>query len=60
MNAAVKKAIDTRIKEIKQDSRYKDKPAQVQINAPLALIQVSMKSEIRALEWVLARMKETT
>lgn len=41
------------IAEIKKDSRYKEKPALVQINAPLALIQVDLESQIKALRWVL-------
>jgi hypothetical protein len=48
-----KKEIRQKIAEIKRDNRYKAPPAQVQINAPLALIQVSLGSHIQALEWVL-------
>ena len=32
---------------IRSDSRYKDKPAQVDINAPLALIQVDLKARLQ-------------
>ena len=42
---------------IESDSRYKDKPAKVQVNAPLALIQVEMKARLMVLhdvsKWVL-------
>ena len=47
------------IKKIKDDSRMKGygtdeyKPANVQINAPLALIQTNFEGFISALEWVL-------
>ena len=42
-----------RIKEIEGDSRYRDQPALVQVNAPLALIQVRLKSERQTLLWVM-------
>lgn len=48
-----KKQITARIAEIKKDPRFSYPPAQVQVNAPLALIQVEMKSRVEALEWVL-------
>lgn len=50
------KEIEARIKEIEEDSRYQDglkNPATIDINAPLALIQLSLESEITALRWVL-------
>jgi hypothetical protein len=47
------KQIRDRIAEIDSDERYHYKPALVQINAPLALIQVQMEAEARALSWVL-------
>lgn len=45
--------IRARLAEIDADDRYHYPPALIQINAPLALIQVSMKSEANALAWVL-------
>lgn len=48
--------IQKRISEIESDSRYQSglkHPASVVINAPLAMIQVSMESEIRSLRWVI-------
>jgi len=45
--------IKIKIKEIESDPRYNYPPALVQINAPLALIQVEMKAEVSALKWVL-------
>jgi hypothetical protein len=45
----IKKEID----RLKKDDRLKGKPALVEINAPLALIQVHLESRIAALEWVL-------
>jgi hypothetical protein len=50
--------IKKRIAEIEADSRYKDglkHPATVDINAPLALIQLSFETERRALKWVLGK-----
>jgi hypothetical protein len=45
--------IRQKIAEIKRDGRYKAAPALVQINAPLALIQVNLKGRLEALQWVL-------
>lgn len=50
--------IEKRIAEIEGDARFKAAPAAVQINAPLALIQVGMESEIAALRWCLKLIKE--
>jgi len=50
-------AIRAKITEIKADSRYKDKPALVQVNAPLALIQVEMKAQIHALTYALELLR---
>ena len=44
------------IAKIEADSRYHDKPALVQVNAPLALIQVEMKARKQTLEEVLERL----
>ncbi len=49
-------AIKRRIAEIEADDRYKSSqksPATVDINAPLALIQLAYETEIKALRWVL-------
>jgi len=48
--------IEARIATIEEDSRFQDKPAQVQVNAPLALIQVGMKGELCGLRWVLGKL----
>jgi hypothetical protein len=53
MNTKIRKQILARIRESTSDSRYKAPAAQIQINAPLALIQVCMKAEVNALRWVL-------
>ena len=48
--------IEARIKVIEADTRYQsglEHPAEIQINAPLALIQLSLEVEIKALKWVL-------
>lgn len=47
------KEIRRRIAQINADDRYHYPPADVMINAPLALIQVDLKSEICALAWIL-------
>lgn len=47
------KQIRARIAEIDYDERYHYPPALVQVNAPLALIQVSMQATASALAWVL-------
>lgn len=49
--------IRKRIAEIEADCRYQSgqkHPATVDINAPLALIQMGFEAEIKALKWVLA------
>lgn len=45
--------IRERINQIESDERYKARPATVDINAPLALMQMGMGSEREALLWVL-------
>lgn len=45
--------IKARIAKLEADSRHKAPIALVQINAPLALIQVEIDAEINALKWCL-------
>ena len=45
--------IRARLAETQAQPQLKYKPATVQINAPLALIQMGLESEIRILKWVL-------
>jgi hypothetical protein len=45
--------VKARLKELKSDERYNYKPADVFVNAPLALIQVDIEARVSALEWVL-------
>ncbi len=45
--------IEKRITELKADERLGYPPANVFTNAPLALIQVALKNELMALNWVL-------
>ena len=48
--------IQTRIKEIENDDRYKSgrkHPATLDENAPLAMIQLALETEIATLRWVL-------
>lgn len=49
--------IRQRIQEIASDVRVNDTPADVFVNAPLALIQVEGASVIQALEWALGKRK---
>ena len=46
-------AIYQRLAEFKADERYSYPPAQVHINAPLALIQCQLRAMVYILEWVL-------
>ena len=50
--------IEKRIAELKADERLGYRPANVFTNAPLALIQVALKNEIMALNWVLKESEE--
>ena len=45
--------IRSRLTLIDRDERYHYPAAIYQVNAPLALIQVSMKAEAQALAWIL-------
>ncbi len=45
--------IRAQLREIDRDERYHYAPANTDINAPLALVQVSMKARAVALAWVL-------
>ena len=47
--------------KIEEDSRYQSglkHPAEIKINAPLALVQVDMEAKIRTLRWVLSEGKK--
>jgi hypothetical protein len=49
--------IKERITEIEQDERYKSgqiSPANIEINAPLALIQLALETEVGVLKWVVS------
>lgn len=50
-------SIRLRLAELEADERHHYEPALVQINAPLALIQVSIQAKIDALKWVLNEKK---
>lgn len=41
------------IAKIKSDERFRLPPATVQVNAPLALLQVDMAAKVGTLRWVL-------
>ena len=50
--------VQNQINVIEADSRYHDKPASVQVNAPLALIQVSLKTRLQVLQQIQILLKE--
>ncbi len=52
-NRMTERDIRNKIKATKLDERFRYKPALVQINAPLALIQVELATVVRTLRWVL-------
>lgn len=54
----LKKWIEASIDELKSDDRMQGEPATVDINAPLALIQVPIKGRIHALNQVLRKIAE--
>lgn len=54
-----KKEIQAKIDEIEADTRMGYKPAKVDINAPLALIQCSLGSQRDILKWVLNESTDT-
>ena len=47
------KEIQKAIKSVESDDRVKAPPANVDINAPLALVQVDLKAKLMTLKWVL-------
>lgn len=47
--------VQARLKELEADERLSQPPATVDINAPLALIQLSLETEIRTLKWALQK-----
>ena len=52
-----KQEIQKEIRRIKSDERWSYPPAMVQVNAPLALIQMGMKARVEALEWAMGNTK---
>ena len=50
--------VDKRIADIEADSRYQRQSATIEENAPLALIQLEMETEIRILRWVSKNLKQ--
>lgn len=55
----LKKKIEEAIKEIESDERYNYPPANVFVNAPLALIQIEMKGRVTAFKQALLLIDET-
>lgn len=50
--------IQKKLREVCSDERLSYEPANVFVNAPLALIQTSLETERRVLQWVLDIGKE--
>ena len=50
--------VDAQIKRIDNDERYHYEPALVQVNAPLALIQVEMEAQMQVLKAVRKHLVE--
>ena len=48
-----KEEIKERLETIEADERLSYPPAQIQINAPLALIQLSLETQRDVLKWIL-------
>jgi hypothetical protein len=48
-----KEEIEEKLNEVLADDRLKMKPAEIAINAPLALIQLTLEVESDILKWVL-------
>ncbi len=51
------KQINSRLQEIKSDDRFLVEPANVFVNAPLAIVQIQFETEKRTLEWVLRMLQ---
>lgn len=55
---SLKQKVKTRLKEIEEDNRYQRDDVAVQINAPLAMVQVDLKARHSILKWVLDELEE--
>ncbi len=49
--------VERQIWVIEKDSRYQEEPAPMQTNAPLALIQISLKTRLQVLQQVRILLK---
>jgi len=54
----VKEQVSKKLKQIEADERFHYPPANVLINAPLALIQVDLHAQHQTLTWVLSLKNE--
>ncbi len=54
----VARVVDEMIEEIDQDERFHYKPALVQVNAPLALIQMGMEGQMKVLKKIKSILKK--
>ena len=48
-----KEQIEEKIKEIESDERLSYPSATIDVNAPLALIQLEMETKLKMLKWIL-------
>lgn len=59
----VVESIEDRIEALESDDRYPEGPddnAKIQINAPLALVQQDMQSEVKGLKYARAQLADLT
>ncbi len=49
--------VEKQIHVIEVDARYQDEPATVQVNAPLAMIQISLKARLQVLQQIQILLK---
>lgn len=52
--------ITEHLKELENSDVLRGEPADIAVNAPLALMQCHTEGKIQALKWVLKTIKETT
>lgn len=57
METRTKAEIKDVIKKIEADERLSYEPAKVEVNAPLALVQVNLQAKVDTLKWVLKEIE---
>jgi len=54
----LKSWVDDKLREIEADDRFQAKPAPVQVNAPLALVQVELRTYYLVLKKIQKKLEE--